>query len=112
MGRGRWRCHASSLGSAAAAIRGAVREAGARAAARMKRRVFVVGVGMTKVRRCPPAIGPSTGTAGPGSAAAPPGACLRGARSRCPWRPSKPSSCFRGFPKTQLGGWSWTAGAC
>lgn len=62
MGRGRWRCHASSLGSAAAAIRGAVREAGARAAARMKRRVFVVGVGMTKVRRCPPAIGPSTGT--------------------------------------------------
>lgn len=51
-------------------------------------------------------------TAGPGSAAAPPGACLRGARSRCPWRPSKPSSCFRGFPKTQLGGWSWTAGAC
>lgn len=51
-------------------------------------------------------------TAGPGSAAAPPGACLRGARSRCPWRPSKPSSCFRGFPKTQLGRWSWTAGAC
>lgn len=63
MGRGRWRCHASSLGSAAAAIRGAVREAGARAAARMKRRVFVVGVGMTKVRRCPPAIGPGPGTA-------------------------------------------------